>query len=199
MKTTTRLFGALSILIFFFITSCASTKVTGEWKDPNLTAKQFKKIMVMGVAKQPQDRKSYEDEFVRQLEAKGVVAVSSHTLIQHENMWDKETIVQTVKSMEFDGVIITQVQSSKERHKYQSHNSNMYDYYNRSYAIAPYYRRGDTTYQQQFGFESNLYDAKTEELVFSLSSDTYAQDNIHKRLGSYIETVINKLVQNNLL
>ena len=199
MKTSTILFGALSVLMIFFITSCASTKVTGEWKDPNQTAKQYKKIMVMGVAKQPQDRKSYEDEFVRQLQAKGVEAVSSHTLIQHENMWEKETIVQTIKSMEFDGVIITQVQSSKEKAKYKSHNYNMYDYYNRSYSIAPYYRRGTTTYQQQFGFESNLYDAKTVELVFSLASDTYAQDNIHKRLGSYIETVVNKLVQNNLI
>ncbi len=34
MKTTTRLFAALSILMLFFMTSCASTKVTGEWKDP---------------------------------------------------------------------------------------------------------------------------------------------------------------------
>ena len=199
MKTTTRLFSVLCIFMLFFMTSCASTKVTGEWKDPNVTAKQFKKIMVMGVAKQPQDRRSYEDEFVRQLNAKGVMAVSSHTLIQHENMWDRETIVQTIESMEFDGVIITQVQSSKERYKYQSYTHNLYDYYNSSYAIVPYYSGGNTTYQQQFGFESNLYDAKTQKLVFSLSSETYAQDNIRKRLGSYIEIVINKLFQNNLI
>jgi hypothetical protein len=78
MKTSTILFGALSVLMFYFITSCASTKVTGEWKDPNLTAKRYKKIMVMGVAKQPQDRKSYEDEFVRQLQAKGVDNSANH-------------------------------------------------------------------------------------------------------------------------
>jgi hypothetical protein len=199
MKIMTRIFSALSILILFFMTSCASTKVTGEWKDPNMTAKQYKDILVMGIAKQPQNRKSYEDEFVKQLKAKGVTAVSSHTLIRHEDIWDKDTIVQTLENNAFDGVIITQVQNSKERHKYQNYNNNMYSYYNRSYAIAPYYRRGNTTYQQQFGFESNLYDAKTEELVFSLSSDTYAQDNIHKRLCSYIENVVKKLVQNNLL
>jgi hypothetical protein len=58
MRTTTRLFGALFILMLFFMTSCASTKVTGEWKDPNMTAKQFKKILVLGVAKQPKDRRA---------------------------------------------------------------------------------------------------------------------------------------------
>jgi len=199
MKTTTKLFGALSILVFFFITSCASTKVTGEWKDPNLTDKQFKKILIMGIAKQPSDRRFYEDEFVRQLKSKGVMAISSHTLIQHENMWDKETILQTIGGKEFDSVIITRVVDTKARQQYSNFNSNMYEYYSSSYTIVPYYRRGKTTYKQKFGFESNLYDAKTEKLVFSLSSDTYAQDNINKRLGSYIKTVVDKLVQYNLL
>jgi len=193
MKTTTRLFGALSILLFFFMTSCASTKVTGEWKDPDMTAKQFKKILVMGVAKQPKDRRSYEDEFVRQLKAKGVMAVSSHTLIKRENMWDKETIVQTLESSEFDSIIVTRVANIKARQQ-RYYNNNMYDYYG-SFA----YPAVTTNNQQKFGFESNLYDAKTEKLVFSLSSDTFAQDNIHKRLDSYIKTVINKLFQNKLL
>jgi hypothetical protein len=194
MKTTTRLFGALSILMLFFMTSCASTKVTGEWKDPNMTAKQFKRIMVMGVAKQPKDRRTYEDEFVRQLKAKGVMAFSSHSLIPHDKMRDSATIVQTVESMEFDGVIITRVGDIKARQQ-SYYTINMYDYYNSIFA----YRTVTTTHQQKFGFESNLYDAKTEKLVFSLSSDTYAQDNINKRLGSYIKTVVNKLIQNNLL
>ena len=193
MKSTTRLFSAFFLLMFFFITSCASTKVTGEWKDPNLTTKQFKNIMVLGIAKQPQNRSFYEDEFVRQLKAKGIMAISSHTLISHENMWDRATIVQTLGSMEFDSVIITRVVDMKNRQQY--YDVNMYDYYNRSFK----YRVRGSTEQQKFVFESNLYDAKTEKLVFSLSSDTYAQENINKRLGSYIKTVLNKLVQNNLL
>lgn len=193
MKTSTRMFSAFSILMFFLMTSCASTKVTGEWKDPNLTSKQFKNILVMGIAKQPKNRRLYEDEFVRQLQAKGVMAISSHTIISHENMWDRATIVQTIENKGFDGVIITRVVDFKARQQY--YDVNMHDYYNRSY----HYRVRSTTDQQKFSFESNLYDAKTEQPVFSLSSNTYAQENINKRLDSYITTVLNKLVQNNLL
>ena len=193
MKIKTRLFGALSILMIFFMTSCASTKVTGEWKDPSLTAKQFKKILVMGIAKQPDDRILYEDEFVKQLKAKGVMATSSHTLIDRDNMWDKATIVQTVKSKAFDSVIITRVGDTQARQQ-NYYKVNMYDYYG-SFA----HTSRTTVNQQKFGFESNLYDAETEKLVFSLYSDTYAQENINKRLDSYITTVLNKLVQNNLL
>ena len=121
------------------------------------------------------------------------MATSSYTLISHENMWDKETILQTLEKIKCDGVIITRMVDMKNRQQY--YDVNMYDYYNRSFK----YRVRGSTDQQKFVFESNLYDAKTEKLVFSLSSDTYAQENINKRLGSYIETVLNKLVQNNLL
>ena len=198
MKTPTRLFGALSIMLLFFLTSCASTKVTGEWKDPNFSSQKFKKIMVIGAAKQPTQRKSYEDKFVRQLEAKGIMAISSHTLIPHDKMRDKATVVQTIEGMGIDGVIVTRVRdiTEKQQHPRRDH---MDHYYDTSLGLASSYRKSSPTYKQKFSFESKLYDTKTEKLVFSLSSNTSAQDNIEKHLGSYIKKVVNKLIQNNLL
>jgi len=199
MKTTTRLFGTLSIIMLFFMTSCASTRVTDEWKDPNLVTKKFKKIMVIGVAKQPTQRITYEDEFVRQLQAMGVMAISSHTIIPRDKMLDKATIVQSIEGKGIEGVIITRVRDVKEKQEYYRHSINMYDYYNSSFAVAPSFQTSSPIYKQKFNFESNLYDTKTEKLVFSLSSNTYAHDNINKRLSPYIKIVVNKLVQNNLL
>jgi len=199
MKTTNSLFATLSIFVLFFMTSCASTRVTGEWKDPNFETKKFKKIMVIGVAKQPAHRAAYEDEFVRQLKAAGVMAISSHTIIPHEKMLDKATIVQNIKGAGIEGVIITRVRDVKEKVEYHRHNINMYDYYNDSFAVAPYFQSSSPVYKQKYNFVSNLYDTKTEKLVFSLSSNTYAHDNINKRLNPYIKIVVNKLIYNNLL
>ena len=205
MNPQTKLFGELSIIMLFFMTSCASTKVVGEWKDPNMTAKKFKKIMVIGVAKQPDRRRAYEEEFVRQLNAKGVMAIASHKYIPRDKMRDRETITKNIEGLGIDGVIITRLKEVKDKKQFFGENdkipydnyNNMYEYYNSSFVIAPS-SRTPTNYQK-FGFESNLYDTETEKLVFSLASNTYAQDNIHKRLGSYIKTVVNKLSQNNLL
>ncbi len=207
MKALTRLFLALSMIMLFFITSCASTKVVNEWKDPNLTAKKFKKIMVIGVAKQPDDRRAYEEEFVRQLNAKGVTAIASHTIIPRDKMRDRDTIVRNIEGLGIDGVIITRLKEVKDKKQFFGENdtvpydnyNNMYEYYNSSFVIAPSSRTRNPTNYQKFGFESNLYDTETEKLVFSLASNTYAQDNIQKRLGSYIKTVVRKIVQNNLL
>jgi hypothetical protein len=207
MNSQAKLFGALSIIMLFFITSCASTKVVNEWKDPNLTAKKFKKIMVIGVAKQPDRRRFYEDEFVRQLQAKGVMAIASHKYIPRDKMRDRDTITQNIEGMGIDGVVITRLKEFKDKKQlfgekdkvpYDNYN-NMYEYYNSSFVIAPSSGTRTPTNYQKFGFESNLYDTQTEKLVFSLASNTYAQDNIHKRLSSYIKTVVNKLSQNNLL
>ena len=207
MKTPAKLLYALSIIMLFFLTSCASTKVVSEWKDPSLSGKKFKKIMVIGVAKQPDQRRSYEDEFVRQLQAQGVMAIPSHTLIPRDKMRDRKTITQNIEGLGIDGVIITRLKEVEDKKQffgeedkvpYDNYN-NMYEYYNSSFVIAPSSSSRTPTNYQKIGFESNLYDTKTEKLVFSLASNTYAQDNIQKRLGSYIKIVVKKLSQNNLL
>ena len=201
MKTLTRLFGALSIMLLFFLTSCASTKVTGEWKDPDFSSQKFKKILVLGVAKQPAQRKLYEDEFVQQLEAKGTKAIASHTLIPHDEMREKEKIVQNIEGQGIDGVIITRLRNLKEKAPI-GRQRNMHVYYSDIFSYVSIYDTPGTsgqTYQQKYSLESKLYDAKTEKPVFSLFSDTVAQDDVAKRLDSYIKTVVNKLVENNLI
>ena len=78
----------------------------------------------------------------------------------------------------------------------------MHVYYSDSFSSVSIYDtpgRAGQTYQQKYSLESKLYDAKTEKPVFSLSSDTVAQDDAAKRLDSYIKTVVNKLVENNLI
>jgi len=201
MKTPSRLFGAIYIMLLFFLTSCASTKVTGEWKDPDFSSQKFKKIMVLGVAKQPANRNLYEDKFVQHLEARGIKAIASHTLIPFDEMREKEKIVQHIDGQGFDGVIITRLRNLKEKAPI-GRQRNMHAYYSDSFTFVSVYDTPGTanlTYQQKYSLESKLYDARTEKPVFSLSSDTVAQNDVAKRLDSYIRTVVNKLIENKLI
>jgi len=199
METKTRLLATLSIIMLFFLTSCASTKLTDEWKDPHFGNKKFNKIMVIGVATQPNQRIAYEDEFVRQLKAVGVKAISSHTILPHEKMGDKAAIVHYIEGSGIDGVIITRLQGVQEKVQDYRHDLTMYDYYSMRSTVDPSLQKSGPIYKQKYNFETNLYDTKTEKLVFSLSSITYAQDNIEKRLSPYIKIVVNKLVDNKLI
>ena len=101
---------------------------------------------MIGAAKQPDRRVFYEDEFVKQLNRQGVMAIASHTIIPRDKMLDKDTIVKSIEGLQIDGVIVTRLQGLKEQREvphgktYQvpyGYYYNMYDYYNSSLSTAP--------------------------------------------------------------
>ena len=200
-----KLSGFCILLLFFLAGGCASSKITGEWKDPEIGKKKFTNILVIGVAKQPDRRKFYEDEFARQLGRQGVLALASHTIIPRDKMQDKDTIVKSIEGLRVDGVIVTRLQGIKEQKQvphgktyqvpYGHHN--MYDYYNSSFSTAP--SRSYAESHEYLQLESNLYDVETEKLVFSVTTDTFVRQKFESRLTAYIETVVRQLKSNGLL
>ena len=206
MTFPTKLFTCAAVLFLFLLSSCASSKITGQWKDPELGAKQYSHILVIGVAKQPDRRKFYEDEFVKQLNRQGVMAIASHTIIPRDKMQDKDAIVKSIEGLNVDGVLITRLQGIKEATQltpassYQmpyGYYTNMYDYYNSSFSIAPSVSVAETHPYLQL--ETNLYDVGTEKLVYSITTNTFIRQKLESRLTAYIETVVQQLKDNKLL
>ena len=201
-----KLLGICSIALLFLLNSCASSKITGEWKDPELGNKKFTNILVIGVAKQPDRRKFYEDEFAKQLNRQGVLAIASHTIIPRDKMQDRDTIAKSIEGMRIDGVIVTRLQGIKEQRQvphgktYQvpyAEFNNMYDYYNSSFSTAPSRSYAET--HEFLQLESNLYDPETEKLAFTITTDTFLRDKFESRLTAYIETVVRQLKSNSLI
>ena len=206
MNLAIKLLSCCVLPFLLLLNSCASSKITGEWKDPDLGPKKYSHILVIGVAKQPDRRKFYEDEFAKQLNRQGVMAIASHTLIPRDKMQDKDTIVKNIKGLSVDGVIVTRLQGLKSQQQaadgktskvpYGYYN-NMYDYYNSSFSIAPSQSYAET--HDYLQLESNLYDAETERLAYSITTDTFIRQKFESRIKAYIETVVGKLKSNNLL
>ena len=66
--------------VAILVSACASTQITSVWRDPSYQSRPAK-IMVIGVAKNPINRRLFEDEFVSQLKSHGTDAVASYTVI----------------------------------------------------------------------------------------------------------------------
>jgi hypothetical protein len=206
MKLSMKLFSSIALILLFLVNSCASSKITGEWKDPQLGNTKYSHILVIGVAKQPDRREFYEDEFAKQLTSQGVMAIASHTIIPRDKMQDKDAIKKSIQGLQTDGVIVTRLQGIKQQKQvpygrtYQvpyGYYNNMYDYYDSSYSLAPAVSYADT--EEYLQLESNLYDAKTEKLVYSIVTDTFIRQKFDSRIKAYIETVVRQLKSNNLL
>ena len=53
-----------ALFIFLFLSSCAVTKLTSTWKDEDYTGGNFKRILIVGAAKELKNRILFEDAFV---------------------------------------------------------------------------------------------------------------------------------------
>src|ERR1700741_2603563 len=68
----------------FLVAACASTTLSNSWSNPDYKGPPLKKVMVVGVSNQPALRRTFEDEFVKELKAAGVDAVASYNFIPED-------------------------------------------------------------------------------------------------------------------
>jgi hypothetical protein len=202
----TRILSCCGLLLLFLVNSCGGSRATGEWKDPELGNKKFRHIMVIGVARQWDRRKFYEDEFTKELNRLGVMAIASHNIIPQDSMQDKDTIVKSIAGLGIDGVIITRLLGIKKQEPVThgktykvpyGYYNRMNEYYDTSYSDAPSVSYTETHPYLQL--ESNLYDAETEKLAFSTRTDSFVLREFQQSVVDYIEIVVGKLQENNLL
>ena len=193
-------------VLLMLLTACATTKLSGTWKDESLSGKKFQKFLVIGAAKQQQVRELFEDEFVRQLEAQGVKAIPSYTLIPAEKMLDKETIVSHIAENRIDAVLITRLTGSKGEREMETGNTYRvpYAYYNQ---MHEYYKKGlestqepsPATTHKVIILETNIYNAETEKLAWATASDVYVQDAAYKLTKDFIKVIVSKLVSDEVI
>ncbi|NWF75428.1 MAG: hypothetical protein HXY53_02465 [Nitrospirae bacterium] len=194
----------LSVFVFitlFALMSCATTTLTSVWRDPAYQGEQIRKVLVIGVSDKPAIKRLFEDEFVRQLQAKGVEGISSYTILPSEGPQDKDIIQAKVKELNIDGIIITRLIDKKRVETYYPperisspppplpppypSDDNTTDYY---YYPPVYYYDWYRYYHDCYDcistpgykvedeivvLETNLYNAKNDKLIWSALSDTF--------------------------
>src|SRR5215470_5751959 len=96
-------------LICLGLAACASTQLTNSWTSPDYKGPPLKKLLVMGVSNEPSLRRTFEDEFVKDLKHASVDAVASYNFIPEGGAAEEARVNQTVKDAGADGVLITRV------------------------------------------------------------------------------------------
>ena len=198
----------------FILSSCANTKITQSWVEPD-HKKSYNDLLVIGIAQSEQNRRAYEGYFVEELSDRKIEAVASYKLIKSDSGMDRDTIVKAIDGLGIDGVIITHMVAVEEETVYRNtgagygyggmyggyygagYYGSMYSYYPHvnSYVHNPGYYDTLETYT----LETNLYDVKTEELVWSARSRTFAPDSVDEVIVDLTKLLINDLEEKNLV
>lgn len=186
------------------VAACATTKVGSVWKDPSYQARPVR-IMVVGVAKNPLNRRLFEDEFVLQLKVRGTDAIASYSALPDKLQDDQAAIAAKVKELGADTVLITRMVSKKIVQTYVP--GTLYyppdsygtwpDYYGHGYRYL--YSPGYITEDEYAVIETNLYEALHDKLVWAASSETVMSDSKQKLIKSYIGIMVNSMARSGLL
>lgn len=196
------LWGALASLL---ATACSTTapQIKSVWKDPAYKAHPHR-IMVIGMAREPLQRRIFEDEFVAQLRELGADAVASYTVLSDAKMDDRAAVAKMVTEQVPDTVLLTRLVSRKSVKTYMpgtvyyrpAYYGKWRDYYHHGYdaIVTP-------GYVARFEYalmETNLYDARTEKLIWAAAYEAEITSPDLKRIKPYITLMVNNMVEQGL-
>ena len=197
---------ALALLTTLLLISCTTTKITHTWADKSYRGWPFSHILVIGVTDKNEVRRSFEEKFVAKLKASGVKGVESYAVMAPDEKIDKKTIVAVVEKTGVDGVLLTYLVAVRE--KEVASPSATYepvdDYHGGSAQdmFSAYEYRSEPklyTTQVKVRLETNLYDAKTEQKVWSARSRTLNPKSDTALMDSVIDALVKDLKKNKLL
>ena len=206
----------LLCLSSILLVSCANTKISQSWVEPD-NKKSYNDLLIIGIAQSEQSRRAYESYFVEELNAQGIESIASYKLIKSDEKIERDTVVKAIEGLDIDGVIITHMVAVEEETVYRStgagygyggyggygmgyggaYYGGMYSYYPHvnSYVNNPGYYDTLETYT----LETNLYDVKTEELVWSARTRSFAPESVDEVIVDLTKLLINDLADKNLI
>jgi len=179
MRSMQKVFWLSAVAASILLAACAETRFTSVWKDETYQELPAK-IMVIGVSNTPAIRRLFEDEFVKELKDHETGAIASYTVLPDQSLEDKGAIITTAKGVGADTLLITK-------------------------AVGR--RTGPTggpweVYQDEYvDTETNVYDVKSGELVWTASSETWINENVSERsrIRAFVKVIVRRLSEQKLV
>ena len=184
------------------IASCAGTELTQTQVDPAFKGKPVSNILVIAVTNQKDTRRIFEQKFVAQLEAAGIKAFASMEAIPMPSdlKIDKQAILDAVGQFGNDAVIVTHMVGKEEKNVYTRSSYEGLGFYNNYGRIYNYaHDPGHSTSKTNVRLETNLYDVKTEKLIWSGQSKSWDIDTRNQVIDEVIQVVIRDLQKNKII
>jgi hypothetical protein len=205
MKATSPKHRIRYLIVFaFVVAACTTAKPIAEWRDRAYTGGPFEKILIVGISDRVTSRRAFENSFVDRLGEEKIKATAAFAVMPENARPTEKNIRAVIEDIHFDAVLTTHLVGVDEKEIYQQaayrpapYYRSFYGYYGRvgGYVYAPgYYRR-----QTNVRLETNLYDTRSEALVWSMQSKTIDPGSIQELIDAEIRIVVKRLKSQRLL
>ena len=194
---------AALLLVAGWLGACASAPTLQEAsRDPQFNGAPFRRVLVVGVARNQGNRKVFEDTFAQTLKARGTDALASYPLAPEEGAIPRERLRQAVGQSGADAVLVTRILRVQRTVLVTPGRS------------APDYMRDDFTgwYARTWDsppppvekydvltIQSTLWDARQEKAVWSGTSESTAKKDVAALTGELASVLIARMKSDRVL
>jgi hypothetical protein len=198
----------LAASVLALLAACSSTTIVDQWQRPDFKGGPFKRVLVVGVTTEATVRRIFEDEFVRQLRARGTEAVASYTLIPEDGQVDRARLERAVKEAGADGVIVTRVVKVEQKTQvmpgtpaFPGFGTDIYGFYGTGWGgVWTGYASPPAVFQyEEVRAETKLFDARSAQLVWAAQSDIFAPTDARKDSADFASRIIAALAARKLV
>ena len=167
----------LAAIVVLLAGGCSSLKVVETWHKPAVSAHHYQKVMILGIGRNENLRQLFENLVVEELQNRQVVAIPSYTVIPDLEKTTHAAIVAAIRTSGCDAVLTARALSVGDNTVTQEGQGSVYGAGTRSsYDFL------------RATLQTNLYDAATEELVWSSAVTTFDADRkvrVGRELGRF--------------
>lgn len=186
---------SMFVLVLLLPSCSATTQLTSVWRDETYQDHP-RKILVLGMLKTPGNRRILEDDMVLQLKAHGTDAVAGYTVLPEQIEANKETITAIMNELGADAVLISRLMDKKSVTTYvpgspppSGYGWHGYYSYNPGYVVQDEYAVVQT----------NLYDLKTNKLIWTAASETWVSGGNDNLILTFTEIIGDALARQKVI
>jgi len=201
-----RSFWILMLLVLALLPACAGTKIIDPWRDPAFSGR-LKKVFVIGVVRSRGPRGMLEDEFVRQLKARGIDAVGSAAVLPDEPLPARDIIAAKVREYGADSVIAAKFikKVSAETHSPSRRYAVPHNFdaeWDQTIATTEWTDSGLSEFAYDYYvavMQTTVYSVGTGKPVWSAISETKYQGALMHQVKPFVNAIMNGLIHEKLV
>jgi hypothetical protein len=208
----------LALPVIAIMTGCSSLSLVSSWKDPAVTTKHYRKLLVVGIAEKVQMRQTFEEVFASEVSKRGAAGIASYTITGVDAKPSRALLEEAVKKSGADGVITTRLADIKENRQARTgfvvtdrgftnpafsddiFPNDLFDFYGGSVSYATFEHKAvDVTMSTKVAIETNLFDAGTGRLVWSGTTSVTDPKGLITVSRELADTVVKEMVKDGLM
>lgn len=207
MNPRFRIFALFAVLCFAVLPLLASTKFVHRWVLTGVPIPQLHKMLIAAVMENYIVRQEFEDTMKTQLAKYGVEGVQSYLVLPPKNEMMEGELRQRIKESSLDSVLVVRPKAVRTESE-EVVTGGVYVPPPGYYSFWPYWNTVMGTFVPTSSYtkenvivrvEVNLYDTKSEKLVWNGESDTVYSKDFEKLGKNYAKALIDQLKKDKVL